>query len=85
MNITSFITVLLHFDSRISKVVLSTASLGSTWLMLLHIPFVAEVSSIPIVDDNDSLLDVYSRRWFDIVFFTFLTEFYVEVIILLLN
>lgn len=62
MNITSFITVLLHFDSRISEMVLSTVSLGSTWLMLLHIPFVAEVSSIPIVDDNDSLLDVYSRR-----------------------
>lgn len=57
-----FITVLLHFDSRISKMVLSTTSLGSTWLMLLHIPFAAEVSSIPIVDDNDSLLDVYSRR-----------------------
>lgn len=24
--------------------------------------FAAQVSSIPIVDDNDSLLDVYSRR-----------------------
>lgn len=57
-----FITVLLHFDSRISEMVLSTTSLGATWLMLLHIPFAAEVSSIPIVDNNDSLLDVYSRR-----------------------
>lgn len=24
--------------------------------------FAAQISSIPIVDDNDSLLDVYSRR-----------------------
>ncbi|KAL6197494.1 hypothetical protein ACLB2K_033102 [Fragaria x ananassa] len=30
-------------------------------LMLLEIPFAAEVSSIPIVDENNSLLDVYSR------------------------
>lgn len=57
-----FFTVSLHFDSRISEMVLSTTSVGSTWLMLLHIPFAAEVSSLPIVDDNNSLLDVYSRR-----------------------
>lgn len=25
--------------------------------------FVAEVSSIPVVDDNDSLIDIYSRRY----------------------
>ncbi|KAL6142615.1 hypothetical protein ACLB2K_060892 [Fragaria x ananassa] len=30
-------------------------------LMLLEIPFAAEVSSIPIVDETNSLLDVYSR------------------------
>ncbi|TKY52228.1 Sucrose nonfermenting 4 protein [Spatholobus suberectus] len=34
------------------------ASLGDALSLLIQ----AEVSSIPIVDDNDSLLDIYSRR-----------------------
>lgn len=33
----------------------------STLLYLTH-SFAAQVSSIPVVDDNDSLLDIYSRR-----------------------
>ncbi|KAG6382223.1 hypothetical protein SASPL_158144 [Salvia splendens] len=35
-----------------------SASLGAALNFLIQ----AQVSSIPIVDDNDSLLDVYSRR-----------------------
>ncbi|KAG2395135.1 Sucrose nonfermenting 4-like protein [Vigna angularis] len=37
-----------------------SASLGAALSMFVQ----AEVSSIPVVDDNDSLLDIYSRRWY---------------------
>jgi len=31
-------------------------------LNLCFLVITAEVSSIPVVDDNDSLIDIYSRR-----------------------
>ncbi|MBA0827169.1 hypothetical protein Goarm_011964, partial [Gossypium armourianum] len=37
------------------------ATLGAALSLLIQACFAAEVSSIPIVDKNDSLLDIYSR------------------------
>lgn len=40
----------------------------SCLVMLLCLCFAAQVSSIPVVDDNDSLLDIYCRRLVVILF-----------------
>lgn len=45
--------------------------------------FAAQVSSIPIVDDNDSLLDIYSRRLEKLIVFRLITphlKLYLQVL-----
>lgn len=44
--------------------------------LVLALCFAAEVSSIPIVDDNDSLLDIYCRRLVGFVLINILLVFY---------
>lgn len=47
----------------IGSLVCCTFTIIAHLCLYIYFPaFAAQVSSIPIVDDNDSLLDVYSRR-----------------------
>ncbi|XP_074301038.1 sucrose nonfermenting 4-like protein [Silene latifolia] len=47
----------IHLGTRVPKMLKPNASLAAALSLLVE----ADVSSVPIVDDNDSLLDIYSR------------------------
>jgi hypothetical protein len=55
------------------------------YLLNIVIFFTAQVSSIPIVDDSDSLLDIYSRRLVVFVVINKLREFYGQALSCLQN